>query len=83
MIRPHEAAGLTAALTRSIDLRAQDLEALLKDDVYRAELGRRGLLTQMRLARGYLSDAQRALGGIANALADPVEHVQVKTGGAS
>ena len=71
MIRPNEAAGLTAALARSIDQRAADVAALLKDDVYRAELASHGALDRAHQVYYHLSEAGRAAAALANALAAP------------
>jgi len=71
MTRPEEAAGLTAALARSIDQRANDLYALIQDDAYRAEIASRNLVGEAQTAAAALNRAERILREIANALKEP------------
>jgi len=73
MIRPNEAAGLTAGLARSIDLKCADLNILIGDDTYYAELRARRLTPQANAAQASLIHAEQLLRGIANALAAPPE----------
>jgi hypothetical protein len=71
LIRPNEAAGLTAALARAAAGRAADLAALITNDTYRAELTARGRLQAAYDAGAHLAAAALDLEGLANVLAEP------------
>jgi len=69
MIQPNEAAGLTAALAKSIDQRATDLHNLLDDATYRRTIANRDeSLMYAHSALDHLRTASRELRNIVLAL---------------
>jgi hypothetical protein len=81
MTRPTEAAGLTAALAKSIDRRAADLTALMSDVTYRAALtAAQALILHAALNRLFL--AETALRQLAAELAAQLVPLCAHCGGA-